>query len=32
MDVTRMRNYGFKPMITLEEGIEQMIQDYKKIK
>jgi GDP-L-fucose synthase len=29
MDVTKMLDYGFKPKISLEEGIEQMIKIYK---
>lgn len=29
MDVTRMKNIGFAPQITLEEGVQQMIEYYK---
>ena len=29
MDVTRMKNIGFVPQITLEEGVQQMIEYYK---
>jgi GDP-L-fucose synthase len=32
MDVTRMRELGFEPQITLEQGIQEMIHIYKKIK
>ena len=32
MDVSRMKLLGFEPLITLEEGIQQMIFNYKKNK
>lgn len=32
MDVTRMKALGFEPSITLEQGIEEMIQIYKNLK
>ncbi len=32
MDVSRMKELGYSPMITLEEGIKNTIADYKKLK
>ena len=32
LDVTRMKEMGFEPKISLDEGIEQMIVDYKRYK
>ncbi|NOT91740.1 GDP-L-fucose synthase family protein [Ferruginibacter sp.] len=32
MDVTKMKALGFEPSITLEQGIEEMIQIYKNLK
>ena len=32
MDITRLRNLGFKPLVALKEGIRGMIQDYRKFK
>lgn len=32
MDVSRMQNLGFKPQISLQQGINQMIEIYKKTK
>jgi len=32
MDVTRMRNLGFEPKISLEEGILKTINEYKNLK
>jgi GDP-L-fucose synthase len=32
MDVTRMKNLGFEPTITLREGVKQMLELYKTIK
>jgi GDP-L-fucose synthase len=32
MDVSRMKTLGFEPLISLEQGIEEMIQIYKSIK
>ena len=32
MDVTRMKNLGFEPTITLREGVKQMLKIYKTIK
>jgi GDP-L-fucose synthase len=32
MDVSRMKALGFEPSISLEQGIEQMIQIYKNLK
>ena len=32
MDVARMENLGFKPTITLREGVKQMLEIYKTIK
>jgi GDP-L-fucose synthase len=32
MDVSRMEALGFKPEITLQAGIEQMIEIYKRLK
>jgi GDP-L-fucose synthase len=32
MDVSKMRSLGFAPKITLEEGIEKMIAEYREIK
>lgn len=32
LDITKLTNLGFKPQITLDEGITGMINDYKKIK
>jgi GDP-L-fucose synthase len=32
MDVTRMKNLGFKPKITLRDGIKQMLEIYKTLK
>lgn len=32
LDVTRMKNLGFVPKITLDEGIRQMIEEYRQYK
>jgi GDP-L-fucose synthase len=32
MDVSRMKDLGFEPQISLEQGVEEMIQIYKTIK
>lgn len=32
MDVSRMRNLGYTPKITLEEGIQKTIKEYRKLK
>jgi len=32
MDVSKMRNLGYSPSITLQEGIERTIQEYKELK
>ena len=32
MDVSRMKDLGYSPVITLEEGIENTIADYRKLK
>jgi GDP-L-fucose synthase len=32
MDVTQMENLGFRPKITLEEGIKKTIKEYKQLK
>lgn len=32
MDVLKMKSYGFEPKISIEKGVEQMIQQYKEFK
>jgi len=32
LDISKITNLGFKPKITLDEGIKDMINDYKKLK
>ena len=32
LDVSRMKEIGFRPKITLEQGIEQTIREYRRIK